>query len=77
MSLLLDSDYKMNKIPAGYKMVYNFPVLTIYISGLNFYFFQENFAGSTTPPAKEFIRRAGQNGHLLFTAGTEFVLKGF
>lgn len=36
------------------------------LSGLIFYFFQGNFTGSTI-----------QNGYLLFTAGTGFVLKGF
>jgi hypothetical protein len=75
---LLDKDYKINKILAGYKMVYNFLVLNhMYIYRLNFYFFQENFAGSKTPPAKALVRRAGQNGYLLFKAGTGFVLRGF
>ena len=41
-------------------------VLTIYIFGLILYFFQGNFTGSIV-----------QNGCLLFTAGTGFVLKGF
>jgi hypothetical protein len=40
--------------------------LTIYVYGLNCYFFQENFTGS-----------AIQNLRILFTAGTSFILKGF
>lgn len=45
--------------------------------GLISYFFRENFAGFTTPPAKVLVRRAGRNGYLLFTAGTGFVKEGF